>query len=138
MNRKLLAALHKVIALSDRDEEIFGQGGCWELAEVLSQKGLHFAVIKEETEYLGEKDVIYPHAFAVDKALGNKAVDVYGRVSLDNMLAKWQKLLSGKVSIEIGYPARYAAEKIQHIPSLLKEARKLVEDNVSFFFGGKK
>jgi len=118
--------------LSDRDEEVFGQGGCWELALVLAKHGMKFAVVKEEREYLGEPDISYPHAFAVD---GDVAVDVYGRTSLAKLEAKWAKLASGKVSILQGDAAKATLKDWHPNASLTATAEKLVEKNRQFFFG---
>jgi hypothetical protein len=119
--------------LSDHDEEVFGLGGCWELALVLKEYGLEFAVIEEKKNYLGESEISYPHAFAVD---GNMAVDVYGRVPLAKMEAKWAKLLaSGKVSIVRGAEAKASIKDFKPNLSLMEKAKRLIKENRSFFFG---
>ncbi len=128
MDDTLIIALRFLASLSDRDEEVFGQGGCWELAKILSELGMEFAVIKE----LKYGEVSYPHAFALDKEV---AVDVYGRVSQEKMLAKWRRLLSGEVSIARGKEAIEASSDVPFGASMLEEARKLVDDNRAHFFG---
>lgn len=128
---KLTAALRRVIGLSDYDEELFGQGGCWELAKSLSEQGMEFAVIQE----LKYGEVSYPHAFAID---GEVAVDVYGRTSLDKMKSKWQRLLSGEVSVVRGKDAIEASSDVSFGAQLMKLAKALIDENRAFFFGRKK
>jgi hypothetical protein len=137
MNHKLIQVLSRIVttaSLSDRDEEIFGQGGCWELALVLAEHGLKLAVVEEKKDYAGEIDISYPHAFAID---GGFAVDVYGRVPLSKFENKWKNLLSGEVGVVTDQKAREVFKNLDVNQSLHKQAETLVDENKTFFLGKK-
>ncbi len=127
--QKVAGSKQKVKAgwFDDRTEEIFSQGGCWDLALELEKDGMEFAVI-EDINY-GEKD--YPHAFAMD---GDRAVDIFGRTTLPKIQAKWSKLLGREVRVLRGAEAKQAVNVKGH-PETRRLARKTIEENPEFFFG---
>lgn len=118
----------RIEALSDHDEELFSQGGCWDLAVELEKAGLEFAVI-QEFKY---EEFSYPHAFAIDT--GDVAVDVFGRTALSKMIEKWSKLCGQEVKVLRG-PEAKSEVNVKNNPSLQKKAATLIAEHPKFFLG---
>lgn len=114
----------------DRTEEIFSQGGCWDLALELEKDGMEFAVLEVIDDYdIDARD--YPHAFAMD---GEVAVDIFGRTKPEKLRSSWSSKLGKDAKILRGAEAKKATNPKSY-PETRRLARKTIDENRQFFFG---